>query len=156
MLCCLPHMTSFLLLTSLSCMISAQQSSGEFAKMDKQFFLVSDGMPHQEDRHENSSNKVIDRFWSKSPCGFVETISFIRSIVRRMRLNHFERSLHINRRLMQGSPAEQAVKHQYLSSAEMTHRLSGYREAEHLAEWLQVSAAQHPCLAAFMCMHAHG
>ena len=37
-----------------------------------------------------------------------------------------------------GSPAEEAVKHQYLSSAEMTHHLSGYRETAHLAEWLQV------------------
>lgn len=37
-----------------------------------------------------------------------------------------------------GSAAEQAVKHQYLSSAEMTHHLSGYREAAHLAEWVQV------------------
>ena len=37
-----------------------------------------------------------------------------------------------------GSKAEEAVKHQYLSSAEMTHHLSGYRESEHLAEWLQV------------------
>ena len=37
-----------------------------------------------------------------------------------------------------GSAAEEAVKHQYLSSAEMTHHLSGYREAAHLAEWLQV------------------
>ena len=37
-----------------------------------------------------------------------------------------------------GSAAEQAVKHQYLSSAEMTHHLSGYREPAHLAEWVQV------------------
>ena len=37
-----------------------------------------------------------------------------------------------------GSAAEQSVKHQYLSSAEMTHHLSGYREAAHLAEWVQV------------------
>lgn len=36
-----------------------------------------------------------------------------------------------------GSKAEAAVKHQYLSSAEMTHHLSGYRESAHLAEWLQ-------------------
>ena len=39
---------------------------------------------------------------------------------------------------VQGSPAEEAVRHQYLSSAEMTHRLSGYRESQHLAEWVQV------------------
>ena len=39
---------------------------------------------------------------------------------------------------VQGSDAEQAVKHAYLSSAEMTHHLSGYRESAHLAEWLQV------------------
>ncbi|DBA98648.1 hypothetical protein WJX77_007859 [Trebouxia sp. C0004] len=38
---------------------------------------------------------------------------------------------------VQGSPAEEAVRHQYLSSAEMTHRLSGYRESQHLAEWVQ-------------------
>ena len=42
---------------------------------------------------------------------------------------------------VQGSAAEQAVKAQYLSSAEMmTHRLSGYREHDHLAEWIQVSS----------------
>ena len=40
-----------------------------------------------------------------------------------------------------GSTAEQAVKHQYLSSVEVTHHLSGYREAAHLAEWVQV---RHP------------
>ena len=47
---------------------------------------------------------------------------------------------------VQGSPAEEAVKHQYLGSAEMTHRLSGYRESQHLAEWVQVSRGNHEML----------
>lgn len=43
---------------------------------------------------------------------------------------------------VQGSAAETAVKAHYLSSAEMmTHRLTGYREHDHLAEWVQVSVA---------------
>lgn len=40
---------------------------------------------------------------------------------------------------VQGSAAKETVKHQYLGSAEMTHRLSGYRESQYLAEWVQVS-----------------
>ena len=47
---------------------------------------------------------------------------------------------------VQGSSAEEAVKHQYLGSAEMTHRLSGYRESQHLAEWVQVSRGNHEML----------
>ena len=51
---------------------------------------------------------------------------------------------------VQGSPAEEAVRHQYLSSAEMTHRLSGYRESQHLAEWVQVGCKIHS-LVLFVC-----